>query len=119
MPWLYASALPLFREAEPISAPTVQGNRKQALERKGSRYAPCLSLLSSHIRAEEQRVITLILAVVLWSAIGGRLGLKYAQEDARRKVTGCVGYGMLFGALFGALLGWLWLFIASLASMPA
>ncbi len=58
------------------------------------------------------------LAVVLWSAIGGRMGLKYAREDVNRQPLPCVGYGMLFGAVFGALLSALWLLLASLAGIP-
>jgi hypothetical protein len=58
-------------------------------------------------------MITIVLAAVLWSAVGGRIGLKHAREDARRSAAACVGYGMLVGAVFGALLGSFWVLIAS------
>ena len=63
-------------------------------------------------------MVTLLLAAVLWCAIGGRLGLTYAREDHRRNLSTCVGVGALAGALFGVLLGTFWRFLVSLAGAP-
>lgn len=63
-------------------------------------------------------MVTLGLAIVLWSAIGGRLGLMHAREDVNRQPLPCALYGVVFGALFGAMLGSFWLLFVSWAGVP-
>jgi hypothetical protein len=63
-------------------------------------------------------MVTMILAMTLWAAIGGRLGLMYAREDVRRNLPTCLGVGALSGAVFGALLGYIWLLFVRLAGAP-
>ncbi|MFM8807353.1 MAG: hypothetical protein ACKOJB_00335 [Chthoniobacterales bacterium] len=63
-------------------------------------------------------MVTMMLAIALWAAIGGRFGLIYAREDVKRNLPTCLGVGALAGAVFGAVLGLVWLTFVRLAGAP-
>ena len=63
-------------------------------------------------------MVTLVLAIALRAAIGGRFGLIYAREDVKRNLPTCLGVGALCGAVFGAVLGLVWLTFVRPAGAP-